>query len=490
MKSEDVAARFDDRAGFKLINYAEVGLQVYGITATALLVEKKGLSPIEEFVLRAVRAGFIKPSDISEFLGLGLEVIIGTVSNLIRSEDLYERSSDSTVHVTPKGNEAARSAIAVRPSERTIFFHFDGLTRKPCWYGNRGLVGPKQTELAGLRQIRAFPARKPTVDEINVEDVFDAMKLAVRGVEESKQLLRIREVRKGVRLFMPAVMLIYKSSNGPEVQVGFAIDGRRSEKHEIAFLQANGPKRLGILTAIEKGHAAESLSDFSVAEQVRIEQERIKHEPEVSEIKQKSSAARFKTDLAEQKVTDSSSESERSAARSELNDRRDEIALLESGFRKMEVRTVAVYEHPMILRQAIANAKERLLIRSPWISPAVVDRRMEEELEALLSRGTELYIGYGLEHGAVHSKEPNQAVQRLQILSNRYPNFHFLNLGDTHAKVLVKDSDYFVNTSFNWLSFRGDSKRTFREEWGTYVAIPELVEKHCQKLLERFNDGS
>jgi hypothetical protein len=52
----------------------------------------------------------------------------------------------------------------------------------------------------------------------------------------------------------------------------------------------------------------------------------------------------------------------------------------------------------------------------------------------------------------------------------------------------VKDSEYFVITSFNWLSFRGDANRTFREEWGTLVGVPELVQEFSERILKRFDD--
>jgi len=48
-------------------------------------------------------------------------------------------------------------------------------------------------------------------------------------------------------------------------------------------------------------------------------------------------------------------------------------------------------------------------------------------------------------------------------------------MSDTHAKVLVSDSAFAIFTSFNWLSFVGDPKRTFRDERGLLVRKPEVV---------------
>jgi phosphatidylserine/phosphatidylglycerophosphate/cardiolipin synthase-like enzyme len=77
-------------------------------------------------------------------------------------------------------------------------------------------------------------------------------------------------------------------------------------------------------------------------------------------------------------------------------------------------------------------------------------------------------------------------VSQLETLEKEYPNFYFLDLANTHEKVLIKDSEYVITTSFNWLSFRGDPKRTLRYERGVYIAIPELVDEQFEVLAKRF----
>ena len=48
------------------------------------------------------------------------------------------------------------------------------------------------------------------------------------------------------------------------------------------------------------------------------------------------------------------------------------------------------------------------------------------------------------------------------------------------------DRIFFVISSFNWLSFRGDQNQTFREEWGTLVTIPSVVDEYFQQMAKRF----
>jgi phosphatidylserine/phosphatidylglycerophosphate/cardiolipin synthase-like enzyme len=63
-------------------------------------------------------------------------------------------------------------------------------------------------------------------------------------------------------------------------------------------------------------------------------------------------------------------------------------------------------------------------------------------------------------------------------------------LGNTHAKVLISDDRYIIVTSFNWLSFRGDPKRTFRDERGTLVSRAEYVEQQSKSWLARFAEAT
>ena len=78
----------------------------------------------------------------------------------------------------------------------------------------------------------------------------------------------------------------------------------------------------------------------------------------------------------------------------------------------------------------------------------------------------------------------DRVLEEFDRLSEQF-KFTFVHrrLGNTHAKVLICDKRFLIITSFNWLSFKGDPKRTFRDERGTYVAVPE-------KIDEQFRDWS
>lgn len=78
-------------------------------------------------------------------------------------------------------------------------------------------------------------------------------------------------------------------------------------------------------------------------------------------------------------------------------------------------------------------------------------------------------------------------MDRLNKLAERFPNVVVGCLGFTHAKLLIWD-DSQITTSFNWLSFRGDQDRTYRQELGILVknhptGVDSLYESQ-KKLIE------
>jgi phosphatidylserine/phosphatidylglycerophosphate/cardiolipin synthase-like enzyme len=163
---------------------------------------------------------------------------------------------------------------------------------------------------------------------------------------------------------------------------------------------------------------------------------------------------------------------------------------LESALASLPIRFLEVYEHRPLLEQAFKDSKERLMIISPWIRASSVDKRFLQQFENLLKRGVQVFIGYGL--GENDDKKHScdiQAEKNLQKLANQYKtNFLLKRLGDTHAKILISDAKFAVTTSFNWLSFKGDRDRTFRDERGTLVSDTHKIDELFDSYRSRFDN--
>jgi hypothetical protein len=331
--------------------------------------------------------------------------------------------------------------------ERTYVIDFDGLLRRPV--SHRGwAVREKALKETGAITIAPSPPCRPPVADLDITQV-EAVLREGKSLDKSRRLLELLHTTRTDTLFVPATMLVFRAHVGDEVQAAFVIDQRLSEEHSLAFAEAQGPARLGLL--------AMSKSDLEAAAQ---------------EVLGRDVAG---SALAELQPT---------GARSDKNG----ADPIDTGDARPTYELLETFDHPRYLEEAL-NASNRLVIVSPWIKNRVVNEAFVGRLRSLLNKGTDVFIGFGFgkEGGP---GDDRGAVRALQRLANEHPNFTFRRFGNSHAKILICDGDYAIITSFNWLSFVGDPDRTFRDERGLLVRRTDVIEEVAQRLFARFAEAS
>jgi hypothetical protein len=466
MKAEEVAALFDDRTGYLLVDYEEVGLPAYRLTTTVLTLQPKQYPAIDEFIIRAVDLGLGTVADLSGFLGVDERIVEASASGLIREDDLVERDG-AVLTLTKKSQQIMAGEALVRPREQSLVFHYDGLTRRTINGADIRMLAPRELRERGMREIRAYPPKKPEPGEIDADELQKVLRSVAGRSDDKFSILKVQSVNRGITLFIPAVMLIFRREGGDEVRVSFAIDGRLSEAHERAFLEAGGPMKMGIEQAILASPARPLLAEL-IGQPLAETVEAAPASSSKSRSARDAAVAQFKAMNAQEGDFKATPEVDAPSGNAD------------------HVRPVPVYEHPKLLELAFNTATARIILISPWITNAVVDAAFVRRLRICLQRGVRVYIGYGIDGAG----EPETAALReLQKIADADERFTLVRLGNTHAKVLIKDTDWFVTTSFNWMSFKGDPKRTFREEWGTQVGIRSVVAEYAEKILQRF-DGT
>jgi hypothetical protein len=442
MTPNDIASFHADRPGFELLDYAEVGLPVYRLSLTVSVLQHTPLPPIYEFVLRAIRLGIDHREELSACLGISEGMIEDALRNLHGSEEIsmvQGLDGPERFVLTRRGEKTTSTLERVRPEQQTIPIFFDGLTREPIDPPAMALLSGRQAEDLGLQEIPALPATRIEVTDIDLS--MAARVLArERAGEGRRDLLSIRSIERRTRLHMPAVALVFKEVDGDDIELMFASERQMLDEHNRAFALAEGPKKTRLLAEFAKTEVMGSdsfsrrLSSLSKAA-----------DPVKPQVRKRTLAA--KPIAAEGTIT-----------------------------------PVAVHEHQPLLLDAIANAQERVLIICPWITPEVVDGHTLAAFRKLLDAGRHLYIGYGIEEG----RPPKAVPPALTSMAAEYERFHLRHFGDTHEKVLIKDAEFAVLGSFNWLSFRGDPTRKLRRERSWKVTDPEFVEKEFATLEARF----
>lgn len=482
----EIASRYAfSRPGFRLVQAEEVGLPYFWLTLEAIVQERKSLSPVDEFVLLAIRSGLDDPDRVARFLGLEPHLVNRTLVDQIHADtvDWVPSQGDRRVlRLTERGHQVAAELATIEPKQAPLFVAFDRMTWQVSHLRKEDFVRPHELRDAGVRSLPWRRANRPLPAELPVRRVDAA--LVGRGFQRSDQAVRseilaITGVPRGERMYRPAMLLVYQeeaATSAAEVEVDIVVDGRRSDEHSRTAAELGVAKPLSLE------------SDRSSTEELPpdLAELRATAADKVETLHQRASIARARLATLE--------ETARSAGVDPSTDRaatvsRQEIIEVENELAALQVRALEVWEHAPILRSALADAKQRLLIISPWIKGAVVDRGFLEALSGALVRGVRVHIGYGIARNAFErQKNDVRAEGELSQLAHQFQNFTFCLLGDTHAKVLVWD-DFIVTTSFNWLSYKGDPNLPFRQEEGTLVSSDRYSDEQYRRHSARIEQA-
>ena len=237
------------------------------------------------------------------------------------------------------------------------------------------------------------------------------------------------------------------------MRLSIVVDDLISERHGQALLEAGGTDNLGITVVDPVGEPAlpaELTAQRAPYGTVRGLQRR--------------------ADNTAPGASDSSADaatSDSATARAELN--------------ALTVRAVPVFEHRELLTQALRNTRRRLLLVTPHIHDAVVDADFFGHLEILLRRrGFVAHIAYGpSQSDREHGKE---AIKRLSAGQDRYSNLTVVQLTNSRPPCLIFDETW-INSSFDWLSFRGGPERVYRREEGTLIRATSVVNDKYSEVL-------
>jgi hypothetical protein len=479
--AEQIAARYEfARPGFTLIGYEELALPVYRLRVRALLLERRRLEAIQEFVMRSLKVGLTSNQEVGRFLGLPAAVAKSAFSDLVLAEYIHLTALDeSRVQrwtLTQKGRLALEAAEVCTPEEGEFEVDYDGLLRRSIPV-NRFLHLPKEARAQGWIEVPAVPNRPPHSEELKPREVAEVLKAAFPGAPK-RDLISIRSIERKTRYYAPAVALVYHGVAAGTTQVGIAVDGRVVPEYESAFARFELAEKLEMVAKADS--PATPLTSEDVVAAPKQASDALRRAVSVAD--EQLALARERLNRAETQAARKEAELELQRADTELHDAIRRQA--ETG-----IRWVAVWEHPELLQRALAESQQRLLIISPWLNPVVVNRDFLSSLEGALRRGVNVYIGHGIsqENERRNEERDRLARENLERLASRYPRFVLKRLGDTHAKVLAWDSACAVVSSFNWLSFKGDRLRSYRDEQGTAITIPSKVDEKFAEVLPRFS---
>lgn len=137
--------------------------------------------------------------------------------------------------------------------------------------------------------------------------------------------------------------------------------------------------------------------------------------------------------------------------------------------------------------KAFSDAKYELNIGSPWMNNYVVNDNLIAMMEALLKRGGIIKIIYGIAENSsiVNTKKDNyknrnsdKIAEKLMETFSDYGASFKIKKVNSHNKLLICDEKYYMETSFNLLSFSGEydeNSKDIRDEGATYSSNIEVI---------------
>lgn len=157
-----------------------------------------------------------------------------------------------------------------------------------------------------------------------------------------------------------------------------------------------------------------------------------------------------------------------------------------------ETQTLSVWETQDKFAEALKTVQSKILIESPWIKRATL--KYIGSIESALKRGVKVIILYGIESDDEHHYG---TIEKLRNLKNKYPkNFHLIHLPThfeeqrnykmtgTHRKLVIKDNDYYIQGSFNFLSFNKEKGQKVANEES--ILIPKNVQVKWGSVLKEY----
>lgn len=387
MTPEQIARRYEDFAGFELVDYAEAALPLWQLNVEAVSVMRRGLQPMREFVLRSLEAGLVA-GDLPGFLGLDEAVVGGVLADLL--SDRYVTLVEGSAQVTDTGRKALKDGVS-SPGNEILTLLFDGVLRRPVAQPTIDFAYPREVEDGVVAEIPATPAAQPEIADLSLPDVDQVLHDQAGGRSEmNRDILRLKRIVRHRRHFRRAVALVFRSRKG-EVRTRFIVNGAPDEQLEQSFADRGGNLRKGLVRAFSDAYVKANLRAHLGGEAAKRVLEPADYgvrQAQLSIATLKLAGLRRRTGMAARgELAPADRPATEALQEAELAER-----LAREAMDQPDARPAAVYEKAEFLERALHEPKTSLSISTRGLAPHIVDEKFLKALRGLVDRGVQVTI--------------------------------------------------------------------------------------------------
>lgn len=469
-----------------LVKYYEAGIPQWHMEVILTMLKPKKLSVLQEFILKFIASGINDVSDISTFLGVNTSAVNNAVAILQKNSLITIDIFYSKLKLTDKGEEALKEAATIVPEDIEYALYVDGLVGN-VYLDTRKLYNAKELRNFAIKAINTT-IEKPTLDTLVYEEVKRAIKLFKKNhaYEQDKLEGDLQEISRVVKTYVEyrkVYVLVFMNNKSEDIEFQVYDGTTRNDDYSIA-LQKQYNNNTRVLDFDSKEEMCTELDNslISVLPQEIIESAK-SFSYKDSTLEREISNLTMQLDVIKENGDNEEEQKESATERIRFLEKKiDEM----KNERKGADRILSTYDHRPLLLDAIENAQNTVVIVSPWIKSGGLNNEILNRIERALQRKTRVIIGYGISEKEDSDKK---ILQRLaDIQQKKYgKNLYLVKLNNTHEKVLIKDNEYMVITSFNWLSFKGDLNKGFRQETGYYTQSREAIKQMKSNLSNRMS---
>jgi len=465
------------RPGYELLDITNFALPYFVIRAEVLLIDRRPLGPIEEFVMKAINSGWTTVKEIGGIFGLNEKLVVNALVGLQRKDCVDQivvgdRSRD--LRLTARGALVLESEHSENPSKEEVKLHFNRLRWTIEAPTHEDLLKPKDIADAGLREIPLEYKKKPAAEDLRLDTLQESIRRSRRN-SKGISVLVVNQILKTERFYLPVEVAVFRALEGHDSQVAVLIDGRLSESNEEVIERCGGVEFLGGTL----GPAGPPPLEALVADYGR---------PEAEELAKQAPPKAERHEERRQRMVDSQIREQAQVDATPIAQPRPPAPR----YTTSSVQFIDTFEHREFLNLALSETRTRLVIISPWIASSVVNKGFLERLDQLLRKKVRVHIGYGLDLRPGDrrvSAADKHAENALVKMAAKYDKFTLVRLGNTHSKQLLFD-DVHISGSFNWLSFQGVKGKEYRHEESTVIRIKNKVDDKYIDLLRRIETAS
>ena len=108
------------------------------------------------------------------------------------------------------------------------------------------------------------------------------------------------------------------------------------------------------------------------------------------------------------------------------------------------------------LKTAISETKKELDIMSPWVSESVVDNEIRLLMRDLVNRGAIIKIVYGIKKDDHRLGNTENTIESIKSFCGKNAKNILVKYYESHSKLIICDDKYYIITSCNPLSHKGN----------------------------------